>query len=208
MPWCFSPYASSCTSSGNSHPRTAKVYRFPPVASVPWRKVSLWSRGPVKHTWWDWHVLTTSPAPEQFDEAISPSLVLFSVLSGVKGSEIKSSPRKCCLKMKWRSVSAWRNCRSPAPQGLMAICGAWGAETYASKQVFPPTYQEACGAECVLQRWSCPLSPACGRGNFYPCAVSSWSFPGAVSKIIMPLCEIMTCSFWKYSKSWEQETHY
>lgn len=59
-------------------------------------------------------------------------------------------------------------------------------ETYASKQVFP-TYQDARRAECILQRWSRPSIPACGRGNFYSCAVSSWSFPGVGSKIIMPL---------------------
>lgn len=86
--------------------------------------------------------------------------VLFSVLSGVKGSEIKSSPGKCCLKLKWRCVSAGTNCPSPAPYE------AWDDETYASKQVFPPTYQDACGAECILQRWSCPLRPRLWQRQF------------------------------------------
>ena len=40
-----------------------------------------------------------------------------------------------------------------------------------------------------------PSVPACGRGNFYPRAVSSWSFPGVGSKVIMPLYKIMTSSF-------------
>lgn len=73
MPWCFSPYANSCTRSGNSHLRTAKFTDPHPVASVPWSQVSLWSGGPVKYIWWDWHFLSASPAPELFDETISPS---------------------------------------------------------------------------------------------------------------------------------------
>ena len=150
MPWCFSPYASSRTSSGNSHPRTAKVYRFQPVASVPWRKVSLWSGGPVKHTWWDWRVLTTSPAPEQFDEAISPSLgSLFCAFWG-EGLRNQEQPQemlpedevKKCVSMKKLPKPG-----SPRVDGNLWSMGCWNIR----QQTSLPSNLSRC-----LRGWMCP----------------------------------------------------